>query len=61
MIVIDRNKCSGCGHCTSIRITLNCIKDQNNIEVYEEPPESDMAFVERAMAECWSHCIYLQK
>lgn len=61
MIVIDRNKCSGCGRCASIRITLQCLRDQDNFEVYAEPPESDMAFVERVMAECYSHCIYLHK
>lgn len=59
MIVIDRNKCSGCGHCASIRISLKCIKEQDGYEMYEEPAASDMNFVERAMAECYSHCIYL--
>lgn len=59
MIVIDRNRCVGCGHCAAIRISLKCIKEQDGFEFYEEPPEADMDFIERSMAECWSHCIDL--
>ncbi|MCI8647982.1 MAG: ferredoxin [Firmicutes bacterium] len=61
MIVIDRNRCVGCGHCTAIRISLKCIKEQDGYELYEEPPEADMGFIERSMAECWAHCIDLVK
>lgn len=61
MIVIDRNNCAGCGHCGAIRITLECIEDKDGIEVYNEPPESDMDFVERSVAECWAHCIHIVK
>lgn len=57
MIVIDRNRCCGCGHCAAIRITLKCIKDVDNIEYYEEPPEQDNDYIDRAIQECWSNCI----
>ncbi len=60
MVVIDRNKCCGCGHCIAIRMSLDLVKTKDNVEFYESPKEgTDQSFVERCMEECWSKCIYL--
>lgn len=59
MLIIDRNKCCGCGRCAAIRMCLDEIEDKNGIEVYTEPEPKDLDFVHKLIAECWSGCIVL--
>ncbi len=59
MIVIDRSRCMGCGHCNALVTTFKCIQSNPEYELYEEPPAQDRDYVQRIMRECWAHCIYL--
>ena len=59
MIVIDRTRCVGCGHCNAMVTTFKCIQANSEYELYEEPPRQDRDYVLRIMRECMAHCIYL--
>ena len=59
MIVIDRTRCVGCGHCNAMVTIFKCIKATSEYELYEEPPRQDRDYVQRVMRECMAHCIYL--
>ncbi|MBQ0079813.1 MAG: 4Fe-4S binding protein [Eubacterium sp.] len=61
MVVIDRNRCIGCGKCAAMRILLPQLKDKDNIEYYQDPIDKDIAFVENIMRECWANCIFIYK
>ncbi len=57
MIRIDNERCCGCGHCQSIRMTLPLVKSVDLVDYHEDPRPEDRDFVEKIMLECWSQAI----
>ena len=61
MVVIDRNRCCGCGKCASMVILLPSLGGKDLFEFYQDPVGSDIDFVENIMKECWAGCIFYLK
>ena len=49
MVVIDRNRCCGCGKCASMVILLPSLGGKDLFEFYQDPVGSDIDFVENIM------------